>query len=289
MIGIGAQKAGTSWLFEYLRGHPDCHIKAVKEVHYFNRIRRGGNARFRELIITERLALQAGFEGTTGSPFKRGRVANLDEFIRKLSWPWTLYFGRFGAYLSYLHSGRGGKKLVGEITPAYAMCTADEFRQIIGLAPDVRLVYLLRDPVERTWSAIRMEARRRVGNDGDAVRISKRLLEEFLDGHAADIADRTDYQKTLNELQASVPREKIYVAFFEELFHKDGVAALTEFLGIRNWPAKLERVVHQGTVVELGQARLGRARKYLDDQYQAVEKYMGRLPETWHKYPKEAA
>ena len=34
---IGAQKAGTSWLYTLLATHPECHLP-VKEVHYFDTV-----------------------------------------------------------------------------------------------------------------------------------------------------------------------------------------------------------------------------------------------------------
>ena len=36
-IGIGVQKAGTSWLAEALNEHPDVYIHPKKEAHYFNK------------------------------------------------------------------------------------------------------------------------------------------------------------------------------------------------------------------------------------------------------------
>ena len=35
-IGIGAQKAGTTWLYRNLQAHPQIHMPH-KEVHYFDR------------------------------------------------------------------------------------------------------------------------------------------------------------------------------------------------------------------------------------------------------------
>ena len=32
---VGATKAGTSWLFDYLKHHPECHLRSVKELQYF--------------------------------------------------------------------------------------------------------------------------------------------------------------------------------------------------------------------------------------------------------------
>lgn len=36
-LGIGAQKAGTTWLYEMLRRHPELYLAEPKEVHYFDR------------------------------------------------------------------------------------------------------------------------------------------------------------------------------------------------------------------------------------------------------------
>jgi len=35
---IGAEKAGTTWLYDRLRRHPDVFIPKVKEIHYFNHL-----------------------------------------------------------------------------------------------------------------------------------------------------------------------------------------------------------------------------------------------------------
>ena len=35
-LGIGAQKAGTTWLYEQLRLHPDISFPAGKEVHFWD-------------------------------------------------------------------------------------------------------------------------------------------------------------------------------------------------------------------------------------------------------------
>src|ERR1700754_3667019 len=37
-ICVGAQKAGTGWLYEQLRNHPDFWLPPMKELHYFDRV-----------------------------------------------------------------------------------------------------------------------------------------------------------------------------------------------------------------------------------------------------------
>jgi hypothetical protein len=36
LIGIGAQKAGTTWLAEYLYGHDEVFMSPYKEMRYFD-------------------------------------------------------------------------------------------------------------------------------------------------------------------------------------------------------------------------------------------------------------
>src|SRR5581483_8337226 len=53
-ICIGAQKAGTGWLYEQLRAHPDFWMPPIKELHYFDRGTRtprpGTGNRFKEAL-----------------------------------------------------------------------------------------------------------------------------------------------------------------------------------------------------------------------------------------------
>ena len=37
-IGLGAMKAGTSWVSEYLRGHPGVYHSPIKEMNFFNKL-----------------------------------------------------------------------------------------------------------------------------------------------------------------------------------------------------------------------------------------------------------
>ena len=37
----GAVKAGTSWLYEYLRSHPETHLRSIKEMQFFNKLDEG--------------------------------------------------------------------------------------------------------------------------------------------------------------------------------------------------------------------------------------------------------
>ena len=54
---VGAAKAGTTWLHTQLKAHPDCHFRAIKELHYFDALegKRLGQERERHLAEQERV------------------------------------------------------------------------------------------------------------------------------------------------------------------------------------------------------------------------------------------
>lgn len=53
-----------------------------------------------------------------------------------------------------------GSELNGEITPAYALLPTYVIQEIHGLFPDLQLIYMVRDPLERAWSSALMALRR---------------------------------------------------------------------------------------------------------------------------------
>ena len=58
---IGAQKAGTTWLGDYVAAHPDCYLPVMKECHFFE-VRSGAETYARNLE-------EAVDAGVFGAPF----------------------------------------------------------------------------------------------------------------------------------------------------------------------------------------------------------------------------
>lgn len=104
-LGIGAQKAGTTWLYQILRQHPEIGFPLGKEGHYWDQVTRARDA--------------AALQG---------------------------YLTRFS----------DAARVEGEITPAYAALDDDAIRLIQSAVPDLRLILMLRNPLERAWSAALM-------------------------------------------------------------------------------------------------------------------------------------
>jgi hypothetical protein len=275
VFGLGATKAGTSWLHDHLAGHPECHFRTIKELHYFGlteaqqfdwQLDHGR----REIEV----AREAGERGVA-------RLRDLRDWQKVL----RMRVIDAAAYLGYLTGGRKDRRIVGDITPAYSLLPPDTLRTMAGLSPDVRFIYLLRDPVARLWSHVRMIAQRtvpdRFGDESTA--LMGRVLDGDLSGEGDGIVRRGDYAGILAKLDAALDPRRLLVMFYEDLTSLPGIARLSAFLGIAPRADRLDRRVHEGRAIALPKALQDRARQVLRSQYDVVSGRFPVLPEAWQR------
>ena len=84
LFGIGATKAGTSWLHAWLSGHPEVHLWPHKELHYFDALDDGRVMQQIDHICERRATLRARMKTTTEPERLQRlafRVAELDRYL----------------------------------------------------------------------------------------------------------------------------------------------------------------------------------------------------------------
>lgn len=280
LLGVGATKSGTTWLYDHLRAHPQCHLRSIKELHYFDTLESGAYAHQLRVqrALAQRLAARAADATGPGLDRVARRQADVADWIEVLS----RRSEDVNAYLHYLFGG-GWKadKLVADITPAYALLPVERLRAMAGMAPDVRFLYLLRDPVARLWSHVRMLAQR-AGAAADRLEAEARaLLDRILGGQPSGAVDRSDYAGAITRLRAAVAPQRLLVMFQDDLMTAPGLARLSAFLGIDAMPADFDRRVFTGGAAGMTPDQARRARAFLAPQYAFVEKTMGGLPAGW--------
>mgnify|MGYP006430979611 CR=1 FL=1 len=277
LFGVGAARSGTSWLYRYLAAHPECHLRAVKEPHFFDSLETGRIEAPVAAMEAELAALDTGASPTrAAAPDASAQRADLAEYLAMIR------AGDVHRYLHYLSGQRGNARLVGDMTPAYSLLPVDRLRQMAGLMTDVRFIYLMRDPVARLWSHVRMIARRRQ-RAGQSLGVQAgTILEATLDGSERHILSRGDYTGAIERLSRAVPAERLFLGFFEELFTDDGLARLASFLGIAPRPAPVEVAAHSGPPAPMTEAQASRAAHALRPQYEYVARRTGRVPDAWH-------
>jgi hypothetical protein len=129
---IGAHKAGSTWLYQQLDSHPDFWMPPVKELHYFDQLSRVQRA--------------------AGPRCRDERDRRFLEQLQSLSAEPGIDLENYGRLFEAKAS-----LLSGDISPNYSTLSNEVIRQVVGYFPNLKVMFLARDPVERVWSHLSME------------------------------------------------------------------------------------------------------------------------------------
>lgn len=215
---IGAQKSGTTWLYENLKRHPEIWLTPVKEIHFFNYYLYHPSP-FRRNFYTRIWREQ--FRGETKqSLFSRN--------LYKLKWDLKFFFKPRTVewYSSIFEPGVG--KVTGDITPAYSTLDLNQVSYIHELMPDAKIIFLMRNPIDRAWSQVKMLAEE---NNIDLNKDSRKFIFDTINSKRQIL--RGNYKRTINNWQTYY-KEKFFIGFFEEITEcpEDFLARVCRFLEI---------------------------------------------------------
>jgi hypothetical protein len=141
---VGAQKAGTGWLYEQLRPHPDFWMPPLKELHYFDRLWRSQRA----------IAKAEGRVANARKAAHDKRDLLFLELMESLSERADMNLNKYAELFS-----PKGSLLSGDITPGYSTLGDEIIEPIVRQFPGAKIFFLARDPVERAWSHLSMWVR----------------------------------------------------------------------------------------------------------------------------------
>lgn len=122
----GAVRAGTTFLYERLAGHPEVYMSPVKEPNYF-----------------ARADGPSWMDGLDGEELRRYLDGPMPPAHNALVADWDDYLALF--------RGAGAEPVVGEASPSY-LYSERAPGEIAAACPDARVVLSLRHPVERARS-----------------------------------------------------------------------------------------------------------------------------------------
>ena len=210
LLGVGAQKAGTTWLSYYLHAHPQVMMSPIKEMHFFgNRLREDPwpIPMFRKKL----------------SRLEAVQAQNPDEDLRSFSaLRERIRMGKdAGRYRRFFRKRVKDEPVFGEITPAYCNLDGEEFEFIRSEYPNAKIVFLLRNPADRMWSQMRFSEK-------------FETLEELESRVAGAFSkpvyyERYDYVRTIRNLRASFDASNIHFEFYERLFTPEAIESAVRF------------------------------------------------------------
>lgn len=216
IVGVGAQKAGTTWLHNYLAARPDVWMAPLKEMHFFRQAEPSGSKALLDNLLTE-VGVPTGIRRFQYL-VQRSRVKSdadyVDYFLRRI---------------------RQEHLAFGEITPSYAELNTTGFRKIAEMFEDVRAIFLMRDPVDRFFSAMRMRHSTEELLTYDAVRFAVDQDQYAL---------QSDYPRTIENLVSAFGDGHVLFEFFEHLFSDQALERICRYIGVPFMPGSYDQRVH---------------------------------------------
>ncbi len=141
-ICIGAQKSCTSWLHWNLLFHPETSMPPEKEINYFCCEPSTWRERYTRLMKAKK------------NEFPMNEIFPMESF--PFTWYEHFLFTPHTAenYCKLFPKPLG--KISGDLSPTYCLLPPQYIEALSKKLPDVKIIYLLRNPIDRTWSQFRM-------------------------------------------------------------------------------------------------------------------------------------
>lgn len=285
LFGLGATKAGTSWLYQALHDHPGCRLRAVKEFHYWDTFA-PDQCRWQVAAFQKRLRSLRSSMDVARAASNRRRENNLQRQADDLQSLINVLAGdrtEHTAYRTFL-ANNAATHLVADITPSYGLLPNEMVRQMLAAFPRARFIYLMRDPVARLWSHVRMEAERSSPPSENIEERANLLLKEVLhNDHSQHILARGDYPTTAERLKRLVPAKQLRLCYSERLFGDNAWAEMEDWLGIEAHRVNVTVPVHAGRPSKMWPHLATTAFRLLEEHYFWAEVTIGKLPSEWQR------
>ncbi|MFB5190192.1 sulfotransferase family protein [Alicyclobacillus fastidiosus] len=195
----GAAKSGTTSLFHYVQAHPDVFMSRVKEPHYFC------SPEFPDR-----------FEGPGDQGFQDNTMRKLDDYM-------------------HLFDGVQNESIVGEAS-VYYLTFPQVAARIHQFNPDAKIVFILRNPVQRAFSAYMHTIR-----DGRETLSFEEALEQEATRKAQNYQplwwykEAGLYAQSVEAYMSVFGRDQLKIFLYEDLKHADQVVReLFAFLNLRD-------------------------------------------------------
>lgn len=204
---IGAQKSGTSWLYKNLQDIEEFSLPQVKEIHYFDRSSTypsPSKKSFSSRVLNPKYVARA-----IGSIVKAIFQRNFNKAAFVFKWNFALNYNDKW-YLSLFKNLKGYK---GEITPSYSILEKEDIKKIHKLLPDVKLILMLRNPIDRAWSHYRSGVSKTYKfdiNNLDSSEIIKFMKSE-------EQTMRSNYLRTIDNYLEVFKKEQLLICFYDAI------------------------------------------------------------------------
>jgi len=212
---VGPQRTGTSWLYVHLRFHPEILFSRPKEIFFFSSLKNRDSRRF----VTD----------------------HLDWYLRFFRDPMWLWAIKTGVCL-YRHHRLYRPRIRGESTASYASLAPDVIDDIVRLNPAIKVILMVRNPVERAWSDAKYYFERRQRQIADVPPEEAKAF--FTDRYQLSCAR---YSENYDNWSARLLPGHLLLGRFDDIaLHPERILLdIMRFLGVGDDPSYVDPSVHR--------------------------------------------
>ncbi len=213
---VGAVKAGTTSLHEYLQLHPEVYMSPIKETNFFS----DGDMLFDDFNVD----------------YKQDVSINVDKYLSG-AMDTKIHIAHVRTWEQYQKLFRNSKneKAIGEVSNSYLFLPSTPMA-IKNKLPEVKIVMILRDPVERLYSQFLMNLKLGKIKEKDLLKEIESDQQKLKKGWGVShlYLEVGNYYEQVKRYYEQFPAEQIKMILFDD-FKKDAKATmkdLFQFLGV---------------------------------------------------------
>ena len=272
-LSVGAMKAGTTWLYSLLEKHPDLYFTPEKEIHFLNHHYVNDNV------------LRDEYRLNQAKNRLKPESTNHIGIYRKLSRWYAMYLESPNDFKWYerLFSLNKQFKYNCDFSNLSCHLSEDDWRDFATRYPDVKLIYILREPISRLWSHTKFH-HQFAGKGTDFVNWNETDFKFFLKKNF--IWENAIYSTYIQRMKNVFGDERFKLIFFEELNKQPEkhLFELEEFLDISHIDYDQERLfrkVNSSKSIEMPDSFRKISTQLVKSEIDSLQSLGVEIPENW--------
>jgi hypothetical protein len=273
-LSVGAMKAGTTWLYEHLKSHPDIYFSYEKEIHYFSY-----NLKFSNQLNWKQ-RIEKFKECSTRH--QKGNFKYFSQHLEEISW-YAEYARKKDIddqWYEDLFRFKNTEKYCADFSNLYCQISDEGWCRVRKVAKNVKVVYTVRDPLRRLWSHYKFHMKW-IGREKETITAGLDNFKDILD--KPWFFNNSDYISNYEALNRNLKNDEFLLLYFEDFRStpSEMLSRLQDFLEIKKIDfdsASLEKKINQTKEFEIPEDWYDYAFEKLHPLVEQMEK-----SKIWHK------
>jgi len=232
---VGPQRTGTTWLTYNILQHPKIFFSNPKEILYFSELESLKNAnkvrniKFKDTFRLKYLRM-----------FKTQGVDSPLYHSRDISWYLSFFYDKpIPYFLKTINAWREYKEIYkprirGEGSASYAALDKEIIREIVTINPEIKVILMIRNPIERTWSHAKY----------NLITMKRKTISDYSDKDFEDYFSRPYtkiaglYTEMIQKWASLLQKDNLFVGLFDDIriSPKELLLRIYKFIGVDSDP-----------------------------------------------------